>query len=146
VLETFRSQLASGGPLTVTDREATRYFMTVEEAVQLVIQAGAIGQSGEALVLDMGQPMRIADVAHRLAKTAPRPVDVVYTGLRPGEKLHESLFGVNEAGVRRAHPLVSHVSVPPLDPEQAWAIDPFGDELAVTAAMRALAYETAFHS
>ena len=82
-----------GGPVTVTHPDVTRYFMTVEEAVQLVIQAGAIGESGEALVLDMGEPVRIADVARRLADEADRPIEIVYTGLRPGEKLHEVLQG-----------------------------------------------------
>jgi len=143
VLETFRSQLDRGGPLTVTDPAATRFFMTVEEAVQLVIQAGAIGQRGEALVLDMGEPVRISDVAHRLAGTAPRPVEVVYTGLRPGEKLHEVLLGSGEVGPRPAHPLVSHVAVPPLDPRLAWAVDPFVDALQVIDALRALCGETA---
>lgn len=114
MLDTFRSQVRSGGPLTVTDPEVTRYFMTIPEAVQLVIQAGAIGASGEALVLDMGTPVRIAEVAARLAAESPRPVRIVYTGLRPGEKMHEVLFGAGEAGRRQAHPLVTHVSVPPL--------------------------------
>ena len=82
-----------GGPVTVTHPDVTRYFMTVEEAVQLVIQAGAIGGAGEALVLDMGEPVRIDDVARRLiAQTRPTPIEIVYTGLRPGEKLHEVLL------------------------------------------------------
>src|SRR4029077_11512285 len=96
MLGTFRSQIAEGGPVTVTDPDVTRYFMTVEEAVQLVIQAGAVGRDGEALVLHMGEPVRIADVARRLAAQAPRTVEVVYTGLRPGEKLHEVLLGRDE--------------------------------------------------
>ena len=92
--------------------------MTVREAVQLVIQAGAIGQAGEVLVLDMGEPVRIADVAERMVAAAPRPVKIVYTGLRPGEKLHEVLFGSDEVGERREHPLISHVTIEPLlDPQ-----------------------------
>jgi FlaA1/EpsC-like NDP-sugar epimerase len=91
-LETFRSQLEAGGPLTVTDPEVTRYFMTVEEAVQLVIQAGAIGRNGEALVLDMGEPVRISDVASRLAGMSNRPIEVTFTGLRPGEKQREVMW------------------------------------------------------
>lgn len=114
VLRTFRSQVASGGPITVTHPDVTRYFMTVAEAVQLVIQAAAIGSDGEALVLDMGEPVRIDDVARRLAAQAPRPIKIVYTGLRPGEKCHEVLLGVGEVDVRPAHPLISHVPVPPL--------------------------------
>ncbi len=114
VLTAFRSQIASGGPITVTDAEVTRYFMTVEEAVQLVVQAGAVGRAGEALVLDMGAPVRIDDVARRLAAESERPIDIVYTGLRPGEKLHEVLLGADEIDRRPAHPLISHVSVPPM--------------------------------
>ena len=81
-----------GRPGTVTHPEVTRYFMTVEEAVQLVIQAGAVGRPGEALVLDMGEPVRIADVASRLIEQTDRAIDIEYTGLRPGEKLHEVLL------------------------------------------------------
>lgn len=123
VLTTFRTQIEAGGPVTVTDPDVTRYFMTVQEAVQLVIQAGAIGEDGEVLVLDMGKPVRIADVAERLAAQSPRPVQIVYTGLRPGEKLHEELFGDGEVDRRPRHPLISHTPVPPLDPDQVagWA-------------------------
>ncbi|MDQ3306390.1 MAG: polysaccharide biosynthesis protein, partial [Actinomycetota bacterium] len=80
MLGTFHAQIDAGGPITVTHPEVTRYFMTVEEAVQLVIQAGAIGRDGEALVLDMGQPVAIADVARRLADLAESPVEIIYTG------------------------------------------------------------------
>jgi FlaA1/EpsC-like NDP-sugar epimerase len=124
MLGTFRAQIDAGGPITVTHPEVTRYFMTVEEAVQLVIQAGAIGRDGEALVLDMGQPVAIADVARRLAELAEQPVDIVYTGLRPGEKLHEVLLGSDEIDVRPVHPLVSHVGVPPLSPSDARRLEP----------------------
>jgi FlaA1/EpsC-like NDP-sugar epimerase len=112
VLEAFRKQIEAGGPLTVTHPDVTRYFMLVEEAVQLVIQAGAIGRDGEALVLDMGEPVKIDDVARRLAAQASRQIDVVYTGLRPGEKMHEVLLGGDEVDHRPAHPLISHVTVP----------------------------------
>ncbi len=115
VLTTFAAQIARGGPITVTDPEATRYFMTIPEAVQLVIQAGVIGRDGEALVLDMGEPVRIADVARQLVEMSGRDLEIVYTGLRPGEKLHEELFGASEAASRDAHPLISHVPVPPLE-------------------------------
>ena len=115
VLTAFRQQIDHGGPVTVTDPATTRYFMTVREAVQLVIQAGAIGEAGEVLVLDMGTPVRIADVAERMVAAAPRRVKIVYTGLRPGEKLHEVLFGSDEVGERREHPLITHVAVDPLD-------------------------------
>ncbi|MEI2640586.1 MAG: nucleoside-diphosphate sugar epimerase/dehydratase [Microthrixaceae bacterium] len=118
VLTTFYAQIAAGGPITVTDPEVTRYFMTIPEAVQLVIQAGAIGDDGEVLVLDMGSPVKIVDVARRLASQSPRPIQIVFTGLRPGEKLHEELFGADELDARPKHPLISHTSVPPLDPTE----------------------------
>ena len=124
VLTTFQSQIAAGGPVTVTDPDVFRYFMTVEEAVELVIQAGAIGKGGEALVLDMGDPVRIADVARFLVERAERPVEIVYTGLRSGEKVHEVLFGSGEVDNRPLHRLISHVSVPPLAPDLARSIDP----------------------
>ncbi len=120
VLTTFTSQVDRGGPVTVTDPDVTRYFMTVEEAVQLVVQAGAFGDGGEVLVLDMGEPVRVDDIARRLAAQAPRPVEVVYTGLRPGEKLDEVLIGVDEVTLPSAHPLVARVEVPPI---AATAID-----------------------
>lgn len=116
VLEAFSRQIEEGGPVTVTDPDVTRFFMTIPEACQLVLQAAAVGGGGEALVLDMGAPVRIADVARLLVERAEREdVQIVYTGLRPGEKLHEDLFGPGEDGdYRPSHPMVSHVSVPPL--------------------------------
>ena len=121
VLETFAAQIARGGPLTVTHPDVTRFFMTIPEAVQLVIQAGAIGNGGEALVLDMGHPVRIADVAAQLIAMDGRPINILFTGLRPGEKLHEELFGSDEQDSRPVHPLVSHVPVPALDGDlHAW--------------------------
>jgi FlaA1/EpsC-like NDP-sugar epimerase len=95
VVNVFRDQITRGGPVTVTDPEMTRYFMTIPEAVQLVVQAGAIGGSGELFLLEMGEPMKIVELARdmiRLAGYIPdQDIDVVFTGLRPGEKLHESL-------------------------------------------------------
>ncbi len=115
VLTTFREQIATGGPITVTDRDVTRFFMTIPEAVQLVIQAGAIGRSGEVLVLDMGEPVRIFDVARRMAAQSDTHIDIVFTGLRKGEKLHEELFGQGELDHRPRHRLISHALVPPLE-------------------------------
>ena len=123
VLVSFQDQILKGGPLTITHPDVTRYFMTVPEAVQLVIQAGAIGQTGEVLVLDMGDPVRIHDVARRLIAQAQRPIRIQFTGLRPGEKLHEDLFGDGEVDVRPRHPLIAHAAVPPLDPEQLLRVD-----------------------
>jgi FlaA1/EpsC-like NDP-sugar epimerase len=118
VLTAFRDQISRGGPVTVTDREVTRYFMTIPEAVELVIQAGAIGNSGEVLVLDMGEPVRIYDVARRLVAQSGRDVPIEITGLRPAEKLHEDLFGDGESDVRPRHRLISHTDVPPLAPDE----------------------------
>ena len=116
VLESFAKQIATGGPVTVTDPEVTRYFMTVGEAVQLVVQAGAVGRPGEVLVLDMGDPVRIADVARLLIRQARTDVPIEYTGLRPGEKMTEVRFAPDEVDVRPSHPLISQCSVPPLHP------------------------------
>jgi FlaA1/EpsC-like NDP-sugar epimerase len=117
VLPAFRTQIEAGGPVTVTHPDATRYFMMVEEAVQLVVQAGAVGRTGEVLVLDMGSPVRITDVAERLVAESPRPIRIVFTGLRQGEKLTEDLFGPEEIVVRSAHPRISAAVVPPVDPD-----------------------------
>ena len=117
MLPTFIAQIESGGPVTVTHPDVTRYFMTIPEACQLVIQAGAIGQAGEALILDMGRPVKILDVARRMVSMSGRPIDIVFTGLRTGEKLHEELFGAEEHGHRPHHEKVTHTAVPPLDPE-----------------------------
>ncbi|WP_428965385.1 polysaccharide biosynthesis protein [Micromonospora fluostatini] len=127
VLTAFRSQLEAGLPITVTHPDVTRYFMTVQEAVHLVLQAATIGRGGEALVLDMGQPVRIADVARRLADDSPTGAEIVFTGLRPGEKLHEDLFGADETDSRPIHPLISHVGVPALHPREVRLLDPYGE-------------------
>jgi FlaA1/EpsC-like NDP-sugar epimerase len=123
VFTTFSAQIAGGGPITVTHPDVTRYFMTIQEAVHLVIQAAAIGRDGEALVLEMGKPVRIAEVARQMADLAPVPVEIRYTGLRPGEKLAEDLFGPYETDHRPLHPLISHVAVPPLDPAEVQRLD-----------------------
>ncbi|HEY7134880.1 MAG TPA: nucleoside-diphosphate sugar epimerase/dehydratase [Acidimicrobiia bacterium] len=123
VLVAFKHQLEAGGPITVTHPDVTRYFMTVEEAVQLVVQGGAIGEPGQVLVLDMGKPVRIADVARQLAATRTPEVPIEFTGLRPGEKLHEQLFNPFEHAAPGAHPLIHHADVPPLEPEIVRAID-----------------------
>ncbi|MET9021028.1 nucleoside-diphosphate sugar epimerase/dehydratase [Actinopolymorpha sp. NPDC004070] len=123
VLTAFTAQIEAGGPVTVTEPDVTRYFMTVQEAVQLVIQAAAIGEAGEALVLDMGAPVRIDDLARRLIGMSGRRIEIVYTGLRQGEKVHEELFGDGEPDRRPVHPLVSHIAVPAVEPATVQAID-----------------------
>ena len=123
VLTSMSAQVAAGGPVTVTHPEVCRYFMTADEAVQLVLQAAVIGSGGEVLVLDMGEQVRIADMARRLVATAARDVDIVYTGLRPGEKLTEDLLGQDEVDERPHHPLIRHVPAAPLTPEAVTSLD-----------------------
>ncbi len=125
VVTAFQRQIEAGQSLTVTHPDVTRYLMTVQEAVHLVLQAAHIGRDGEALVLDMGEPVRIDDLARRMIAQATTPVEIVYTGLRPGEKLHEDLLGRGEIDHRPLHPLISHVPVPVLDPLEVGGLDPF---------------------
>ena len=123
VLMSFRDQIAKGGPVTVTHRGVTRYFMTISEAVQLVVQAGAIGRSGEVLVLDMGKPVNIHDVAEQLVKNSGKPIKIEVVGLRVGEKVHEELFAEGETDERPRHPLISHVAAKPIN-QQSLTINP----------------------
>jgi FlaA1/EpsC-like NDP-sugar epimerase len=107
VIPKFREQIARGGPITVTHPEITRFFMSIPEAVQLVMQAGLMGGGGEIFVLDMGEPVRIADLARdmiRLSGLGEQDIRIEYTGLRPGEKLYEELLGANESTVSTPHP------------------------------------------
>jgi FlaA1/EpsC-like NDP-sugar epimerase len=131
VVTAFCRQIEAGLPLTVTHPDVTRYLMTVQEAVHLMLQAAAIGKGGEALVLDMGRPVRIEDIARQLAERAASSTQIVYTGLRPGEKLHEDLLGQGEIDVRPLHPLISHVIVPALEPSEVMALDPFDEPAKV---------------
>lgn len=116
VLETFVAQVAAGDPVTVTDPAVTRYFMTADEACELVLQAAAIGRPGETLVLDMGEPIKIDDLAKRVIALSGRPdAHIVYTGLRHGEKLTESLLSPGEEDLRPTHPLITQVPIKPID-------------------------------
>jgi len=91
VMQIFRSQIAKGGPLTVTDPEVTRFFMTIDEASQLIIQSAALGKDSEIFVLDMGEPVRILDLAQSLIQAVDPTLKIEFTGLRPGEKMFEEL-------------------------------------------------------
>src|SRR5690606_4625761 len=107
VIPIFKKQIAAGGPVTVTHPEMRRYFMTIPEAVQLIIQAGAMGKGGEVFVLDMGEPVRIVDLARDLIRLSgyepDKDIKIVYTGPRPGEKLFEELINDGEAVHRTNH-------------------------------------------
>ncbi|MGI9648351.1 MAG: polysaccharide biosynthesis protein [Acidimicrobiia bacterium] len=116
-IPTFRQQIESGQPITITDPEVTRFFMTTEEACQLVVQAGAVGGDGNVHVLDMGEPVKIVEIARQLQRQL-RPdaePNFIYTGLRPGEKLHEVLAGPDEKFIDRPHQLVMRYGVVQLD-------------------------------
>ncbi|GAB4224615.1 MAG: nucleoside-diphosphate sugar epimerase/dehydratase [Acidobacteriota bacterium] len=114
VIPVFQKQIARGGPVTVTHREVRRYFMTIPEAVALVIQAGAMARAGEIFVLDMGEPVKIDDLARRIIRLhglePERDIPVIYTGLRPGEKLDEELVGTREDRQETDHPKIFKVA------------------------------------
>ena len=117
VIPTFFRQIARGGPVTVTDARMTRYFMSVQEAVQLVLQAAALSTGGEVFTLDMGEPVRILDVAERLIRLSGRipgrDVPIVITGVRPGEKMAEDIVAPEEEQLPSGHPAIV-VSRPPV--------------------------------
>jgi FlaA1/EpsC-like NDP-sugar epimerase len=161
VIPTFRKQIDKGGPVTVTHPEMTRYFMTIPEAVSLVVQAGAIGGRGQIFVLDMGEPVKIVDLACNMIRlsgkeprlpndpeTGPRDVAVRFVGSRPGEKLHEELWGDDESVGETTHPKIMRLSRPPID--EAWLHEQLeqlarladeGDTLEVVAKLGAIVRE-----
>jgi FlaA1/EpsC-like NDP-sugar epimerase len=110
VVPIFRKQIEAGGPITVTHPEITRYFMTIPEASTLVIEAGTMGEDEEIFVFDMGEPIKIVDLAKRMinlsGQVAGKDIDIQFTGLRPGEKLFEELFSKNEQLVATHHPKI----------------------------------------
>jgi FlaA1/EpsC-like NDP-sugar epimerase len=119
VVPIFRRQIARGGPVTVTHPEMTRFFMTIPEAVQLIVQAGAIGGRGQVYVLDMGEPVRIVDLAEKMIRLSGKEpgtqIAVEFIGPAPGEKLHEELVGDGETVSPSRHPKIDLITRPPVD-------------------------------
>lgn len=119
VVPLFQKQIQAGGPITVTHPEVIRYFMTIPEACQLVLEAGSMGKGGEIFVFDMGEPVKIADLAQKMIKLSglrvEKDIQVIYTGLRPGEKLYEELLSDKERTVATYHPKIqiAQVYTPP---------------------------------
>jgi len=138
VIPTFRRQIEKGGPVTVTHPDMTRFFMTIPEAVSLVVQAGAIGGRGQVFVLDMGEPVRIVDLAANMIRLSgheprlpgevdagPRDVRIQFIGSRPGEKIHEQLWSDDEAVGETGHPKIKRLSRAPVD--AAWLAEQIGE-------------------
>jgi FlaA1/EpsC-like NDP-sugar epimerase len=152
VIPLFQRQLARGGPLTVTHVDAMRYFMTIEESVRLVLQAAAMGAGGEVYLLDMGEPVRILDLARQLIQLAGLregdDVAIAFTGLRPGEKLREELHSADEHARGTRHPRIMTWALAPADDAGlAAGVDELeraaraGDEAAVRAGLHRLVPE-----
>ena len=109
VVATFKKQINAGGPITVTHPDITRYFMTIPEASKLVLEAGKIGETGDILLFDMGNPVKILDLARKMIQLAglkPEDIPIVHTGLRPGEKMYEELFKDSEEFAETYHPRI----------------------------------------
>jgi FlaA1/EpsC-like NDP-sugar epimerase len=151
VIPIFRRQIERGGPVTVTNPEMTRFFMTIPEASSLVVQAGAMGGRGQVYVLDMGEPVRILDLAKQMIRLSGRreeDIPVVFTGARAGEKVHEVLWNEGEAVGPTSHPKIMRAARPQID--SAWLEEALaelerlvdeGDTLGVVARLGAMVSE-----
>src|SRR4051794_338200 len=143
VVPIFRRQIAAGGPVTVTDADMTRYFMTIPEAVQLIIHSGQLGRGGEVYVLEMGDPVRIVDLARKMIQLSGREPDsevaIEIVGRRPGEKLHEELFNADERARPSGEDRILVAERTPLDPE--WVEEAFAqvEELVYSGDAQGLA-------
>lgn len=119
VIPLFKKQIADGGPVTITDPEITRFFMTIPEACQLVLEAGFMGNGGEIFIFDMGKPIKILDIAIKLIHLSGlvpyEDIDIKFTGLRPGEKLYEELFAVTEEQLPTHNPKITIARVAEMD-------------------------------
>ncbi len=132
VVHAFTAQILQGGPVTVTHPDVERFFMLIPEACQLVLEAASMGEDGEVLVLDMGEQVKIVDVAKTLIQMSGRQdIDITYTGLRPGEKMSEELFSPFEQGRSTSHDLVSRVDVPPLEAASLDSVAPMSNQSAL---------------
>lgn len=118
LLPTLQYLINEGKPISVTHPDATRYFMTIPEACQLVIQAGGVGAAGDVLILDMGEPVRIVELVERLVAASGKQIEIVYTGLRDGEKLHEDLVSADESVDWSQHAHIGQTRVEPISLEQ----------------------------
>ncbi len=114
VITTFRYQITKGGPVTVTHPDVSRYFMTIREAVHLVLQAAVLGSNGQTLILDMGDPVKIVDIARYMVQRSGREIPITFSGLRYGEKLDEVLVATGESLAPTVHPLITKTKVAPL--------------------------------
>jgi len=152
VIPIFRRQIERGGPVGVTHPEMTRFFMTIPEAVSLVVQAGSIGGRGDVFVLDMGDPVPIVDLARNMillsGKEPDRDIAIEFVGARAGEKLHEELWAENEIVAETPHPKIRLVTGPIVDP--AWLDEELaelerlveeGDKLGLMAKLNAMMRE-----
>jgi FlaA1/EpsC-like NDP-sugar epimerase len=123
VVHAFRAQIEGGGPITVTHPDVKRFFMLIPEACQLVLEAASIGTDGQVMVLEMGEQVKILEMATTLIRLSGRKnIDINYTGLRPGEKISEDLFAGNEDRQPTTNPLVTSVGVPTLSVDEVQAL------------------------